>query len=386
MRPVIWPKEKKLWLPGRRALLTGLGALAAGGLLTRKQARAVTITSSGGVTPPFRRNLLRRNGGFEIWQRGAGGSAVIAAPVSTQTYTVDGWYVSAPANEAITVTQVPGLVNGSQWAAKVQRNAGQTGVVAAAFGFPLDTDEIFPVLGQFCRLSLSIKAGANWSGGVSGSALVRCGTGNPAKAILGYTGSSDAISLPFGTISTTTTQYQAGSSAIVPINTRQMEVILFWAPTGTAGADDSFTVDDVKLEIVPDQFAQATEFDRYLFEEELLLCQPHFCKTFNYNVAPQSAAGDLGAAHGGTFVAAASAKAVNGEWRFPVPMRANPAVATWNYGAAGIEVRNQTNTTDCTATAVTGIGKTGACITATGNAGGLAGDRWALHLTADAGI
>ena len=378
MRPVIWPK------PGRRALLTGLGALAAGGLLTRRQARAVTISSSGGQQPPFRRNLLRRNGGFEVWQRGAGGAAVISAP-SGNVYTADGWYMNVPASQASTVTQVAGLVDGSQWACKVQRNAGQTGVAAMTFGFPLDTDELYPLLGQWVSMSYTAVAGANWSP-ASGNLAIRLayGTGTPIKQAAGYTNFGQLMKTQ--PLSGVATRFTFTGLSIVPVNTRQAEVNFIWTPVGTAGADDSFTVDTVKLEVVPDAFGQATEYERYTFEEELLLCQTHFCKTFNYNVAPQSTAGDLGAVHGGTFVAAASAKAVAGEWRFPVNMRVNPVITTWNYGAAGIEVRNQANTTDCTGTTVSGIGKSGAYIAATGNAGGLVGDRWALHLSADAGI
>ena len=39
------------------------------------------------------RNVLRANGGLEVWQRGAGASASIAAAASTTAYAADRWYI-----------------------------------------------------------------------------------------------------------------------------------------------------------------------------------------------------------------------------------------------------------------------------------------------------
>src|SRR5258706_5415814 len=87
------------------------------------------------------RNIAADNGGFEVWQRGAGASATFAVSATSTAYTADRWYLNTNANQACTVAAVTGLVNGSRLACKVQRNNGQTGVGVPVFGFPLDTDE-----------------------------------------------------------------------------------------------------------------------------------------------------------------------------------------------------------------------------------------------------
>jgi hypothetical protein len=334
-----------------------------------------------------RRNLLRRNGGFEVWQRGAGGSASFAVAAGPPgAYTADGWYAFCQAGSAVTVAQVAGLVSGSQWAAKYQRNAGQTGVGSHTFNFPLDTDELYPMLGKFVRLSFVAKAGANYSaasGNVSVFLIV--GTGSPVRSIIGFTGQTTPITV-VQALTTTSTQFAFTSSVFIPVSTRQAEVSFLWTPVGTAGADDSFTIDDVQLEVVQDANQVASPFERLVFQEQLALCQRHFAKTHEYTTVPSSVAGAGGATQGSTIVAAASAKAVVANWRFPVPMRVAPTVTGWNPSAANNEVRNMSAGVDCSGTTVVGVTSSAVTFGSTGNAGGAVGDRWALHMSAEAGI
>src|SRR6266705_4303419 len=71
---------------------------------------------------PFsHRNIIGRNGGMEVWQRGTS----ISVLASTTVYTLDGWYCWTNANQACTVSRVTGLTSNSRFAAKFQRNSGQ---------------------------------------------------------------------------------------------------------------------------------------------------------------------------------------------------------------------------------------------------------------------
>ncbi len=336
------------------------------------------------------RNVVRRNGGLEIWQKGAGDTASITviANSSPGIYTVDGWYLATGATQASVVSQQAGLTDQSQFCARVQRNSGQTGTGATSFGFPLDTSEIFPILGQFVLLSLSLRAGANWSP-ASGNITIafNVGTGNPTKfKNATYTSATVAISL-VQPITTTASRYQAISTAIIPTTTRQAEITLTWTPVGTAGVNDYFEIDDVQIEVVPANAGYvASPFERLLFEEQLLLCQRYYYKTFDYEVAPAQNAGTAGVLSGGTFVASTSSKAVVGEYRYPVIMRIPTTPVLYNPSATNAEVRNVVASADCTASTVAVPSTLGGTITATGNASGNVGDRWQVHLTADAEI
>jgi hypothetical protein len=334
-----------------------------------------------------RRNILRRNGGLEIWQRGAGGSAVFVLSASaTPVYTADGWYLLAfPA--AGTVTQSAGLVNGSQWSAKVQRTAGQTGVLGP-FAFPLDTDELYPMLGQYIRLSFTAKAGANWSP-TSGllSVGVTVGTGTPVKAAVpGFTGATSVISANQA-LTTTPARYQFNSSIIVPTTSRQAEVLFNWSAAGTAGADDSFFIDDVQLEVVPAATGYASsDFERLNFQEQLLLCLRHYQKTFNYNMAPADGAA-LGSGEFAWIAAVAGATASRGMTRLGVPMRVAPTNLLYHItGGASQQARNTALLTNGTATTMEIAGSGYIQMFATCPVSTLAQHPMALQFALDAGI
>lgn len=344
----------------------------------------VSALASDFTDAPGFRNPMRRNGGFEVWQRGAGGAASMAVPASSTIYTADGWYLSTGVNQACTVSQQAGLTNGSQWSAKVQRNAGQTGVGGMQFGFPLDTDELYPLLGQFVRLSLVAKAGANWSP-ASGtlSMFMAVGTGAPVKRVVGFTGETFPINSG-GNLTTTSTLYQFSSAAIVPVTTRQADIVMFWTPVGTAGADDSFSIDDVQPEIVADANHGASAFERLNFQEQWLLCQRQFWKSFPYGTAPANNVG-MGTGEIDWPSVAAAAATTRGSLRMPVPMRIAPSGILYNPSAANGQIRNDTLGTDCSASAAA-IDANHVSLTGTTPASTVATNRMAVHVALDAGI
>jgi len=356
--------------------------------LSVAQGGSGTATPGSGVagTVGGFRNLLRRNGGLEIWQRGAGGAASFAIGASAGSpYTADGWYLSNGANQASVVSQVAGITNGSQWCAKILRNNGQTGTGAMIFAFPLDTDELYSMLGQFVRLSLTMKAGANWSP-TSGNivASLNVGTGTPVKFI-SFTGPTAPIPNTACSLTTTATRYQMSSNVIVPITSRQAEIDLVWSPVGTASADDSFYIDDVQLEIVPAATGYvASDFERLNFQEQLTLCQRHYFKTFKYATAP---AQNVGADTGELQAIAGKAGAAGEQMfiRWPVKMRVAPTLTWYNPQAVNAFVRDEIAAVDTTGTSATAAEDT-ARFAPVGNAATVVGNILGVHLTAEAGI
>lgn len=332
-------------------------------------------------------NTARRNGGMEVWQRGAGGAAsiAVAASVTTGQYTADGWYLGTAANEASVVSQQAGITDGSQWCARVQRNSGQTGTGEILFGFPLDTDELYAMLGKFVRLSLTLKAGANWSP-ASGNMTVQVivGTGTPVRGITGYTGLTTPVATTVP-ITGTATRFQASSSVVIPTTTRQAEILLRWTPVGTAGAADYFEVDDVQLEIVPDASQGASPFERLNFAEQLSQCKRHFQKTFAYATAP---AQSTSASSCLQWVAISTTQPSFYDWLLPVNLRiaSGATVTLYNPSAANAQIRNSTDAADFSSSVGGQNNENHVTPSGVVNAGMGANDLIIVNVTVDAGI
>lgn len=335
-------------------------------------------------TTPMRggwRNFVGANGGFEIWQRGAGGAASITGQ-AISIYTADRWYHAGVA-QAWTVSQQAGLVGGSRYCARIQRNNGQAGISAPLFGYPLDTDECALMRGKTVRISCKLRAGANWSPS-SGAISVNfyTGTGAPAKRGLGaYTGEQQFGSLINLTPGGAVTDYLS-SSIVVPDNITQAELFFFWTPTGVAGAADYFEVDDVVIEESPDPI-----FERRPFEDELRACMRHFQKSFAYGTAPAQNAGTANSFRWrNTATGAAATHGPMVPLSPPMRVESTATGTTYNTSAANAEVRNFTDTADCSATSIAQIGGRQAQINCTGNAGAAVNEQFMVHWTMDAGI
>ena len=353
---------------------------------------ALTSLGSGLINQPMPRNILSANGCFEIWQRGAGGAASIAVAASTTAYTADRWYIVTGANQAHTVSQQTGLTGTSISGARVQRNAAQTGTGQMVLGYPLDSDEVIRMRGQKVSLRFLAATGADWS---PANGTLTCtlytGTGAVTKAGAGasaFTGATAVVQIAQNLAqSAPSTAYAALSAAIVPGTATQGEVQFTWTPTGTAGANDWFTADNVMVDIsaMPAQGFEL-QFERLPFDFMLGECRRHYWKTFAYGTAPAQGVGaGTGEIMGLAGKAGAAAEALF--WRNSRPMRATPGTVTlYNPVAANAQVRDETANADCSASTSAGVTAEGGYITATGNVGTAAGNLLGLHLTVDAGI
>lgn len=260
------------------------------------------------------RNLVD-NGNFVVAQRGAGPFTI----TSTDYYTVDRWYaVRAGFVAGALVTRVTATLPTSQVGLKVQRAAGNSDTSVIYLCQPFTTDRIVGVRGKTVTLSFSAKAGANYSGGGTLTAGIACGTGPEGKGIYsGFTGTTFVINTVVA-ITGSMARFTLTSTAI-PTNATQMELIFTYYPTGTAGADDSFTIEEVQIE----EGNVATIFEQEAVQVTSLKCRRHLNR-----LVPSAAVSYL--ATGKT-----TATLMYCMYAAPVPMRAVPT--TTFSGAFAIE-------------------------------------------------
>lgn len=348
---------------------------------------ALTLVMQQLISSVSIRNALYMNGGLEVWQRGAGSSAVISVAASTLAYTADRWYIQTGVNQAYTISATTALSNGSQISGIVQRTAGQTGITAIVFAYPLDTDEIARIRGSKVSFSALVKAGATWSP-ASGTltAILYVGTGAVAKRnATPYTGETTALSIATNlTAGGSTTTITGSSSAVIPTTTTQAELQFTWTPVGTAGATDTITFDDVQLEAqLSASTWTPTNFDRLPFAVILAACQRHYQKTFPYSIAPAQSAG---VANSIQLMAQVANVSVAANYPLKVITRATVGVTSFNPSAANANWRNITSGADVTAAIDPNTTLGDASIYITGVSVSVVGQSLGIHITASAGI
>lgn len=339
------------------------------------------------ITQPSNRNIAWMNGGMEIWQRGSDTSSNFSVVASNTAYTVDRWYLQTGVNQASTVAAItPGLVNQSRIAARIRRTAAQTGTTQMFFAYPLDTDEIIRCRGKNVTLTFTVQAGANWSptSGFLG-VVVFTGTGaSPAKrGGTPYTGEvlpiNSGINLtPGGAVVTTA----FSSSVLFPTNATQAEITFYWTPTGTAGAADDFTIDDVQLEV---QNATTTwiptVYDRLDLFTMLEGCKRHYQKT---QALGTFAIGGCGRANALEVIANATSR-TGIFWQYPVELRATATPTSFNPDGVSANWQNITSGASSTATFDTSVTGSKAVFVLSATASAV-DQTLIIHLSVDAGI
>lgn len=327
---------------------------------------------------PGWQNIMISNGGFNVWQRGT----TVSVSASSTAYTADRWYLTTGANEASTVTadtdlETHVIPNSS---AKVTKTAGETGTAAMVFGYPLDSDEVYRMRGNRISFTCMARGGANWSptSGVL-TAVIAVGTGAPAKRGAGFTGETVMLTINTNLVpgASSATTISGTSTSAVPTNAAQGEIQFTWTPVGTAGADDSVTIDDCC--VVLGTIAQG--YEEIPFQVNKSLCERFYRKSFQYSTAPAQAAGTAGAASAISQGAAQSAIYI----RFEPSLRsASPTVTFFNPSATTSTWVDLTTSVSVTASA-TFLGTSGMMIYTVANVSA-ANHQVLVHYTADASI
>ena len=183
------------------------------------------------------------NGALRIWQRGTS----FTPAASTVTYTCDRFFAYRATSAAFTVSRVAGV--GARYGLKAQRNAGDTATQTINIGYVLETDDTIGMAGKTMTLGFDVKAGANYSsGGNDFWVAVFYGTGtdqSSANFMANTWTGQTAMTSQGNAITVTNTRYYR--SFTIPSNATQVGFYFAYTPTGTAGADDSFTIQNLSL-------------------------------------------------------------------------------------------------------------------------------------------
>jgi hypothetical protein len=257
----------------------------------------------------FRNKIIGGDFATNPWQRGSS----IAVAADTKVYTADRWFAYRYSSANNTVSVVAG--SRKKYALKYQRNAGDATVGLGAYICQaIESKNVWGMHDEYVTVSFWVKVGANFSGTILQAVLVS-GTGIDQEAATGIIGGAYTGFATVGSVNipnTTTTLTKFTFTSFVPLSSAVNELGLRfgYTPSGTAGADDSFTLEDVQVE----SGTVATPFERRPYGVELALCQRYY-----YRIAPGN--NGVGIANGMVWT---SSTAFGGT-HFPVPMRIPPS-------------------------------------------------------------
>jgi hypothetical protein len=192
------------------------------------------------TTNPFQRNIPGL----------ASGGVISTAITSTPTYFSDRFFAVGGASSSILMAAVADTsVQGFSQSLKISRSSGNANAAAINVGQVLETADSIRAQGQQVTLSFYAKQGANYSGGALSVAVISgTGTNQSAASMVAATWTGQASSVS-GSQSLSTSMTRYSFTGNIPANATQLGVLLTWTPSGTAGSDDSITINGVQLEI-----------------------------------------------------------------------------------------------------------------------------------------
>jgi hypothetical protein len=155
---------------------------------------------------------------------------------------------------------------------KIQRDSGNTSTSPIYLSQSVESVNSIPFAGKTVTLSFYAKAGANFSASGSNLSLTfASGTGTDQNFVLAVTGQNNFYN---GSVNISTTLQRFTFTGNVPSNATQLGFYIGHTPVGTAGADDSFTIERVQLEVGQ----TATPFRRNAnsIQGELAACQRYY--------------------------------------------------------------------------------------------------------------
>lgn len=218
-----------------------------------------TLAGFGNAQPSRNNALIGGDATTNLWQRRTTGSSV----TTTLTYGgPDRWAYWSGTSTAMTVSRdstagdLP--ASGYEYAFKMARTSGQTGVVQVCMAQVIETVNSYQFAGTTAELDFHATAGANFSaassnmtayivygtGADEGAASLGKGLNNGGGGSAGWTGQANATAAVIP-ISTTNGRYAA--VATIPATATEVGVALCFTPVGTASTNDYIAFSGIQL-------------------------------------------------------------------------------------------------------------------------------------------
>ncbi len=223
----------------------------------------------------FRNKII--NGSFQIAQRTTGSSPTPSAGVTVYP-SLDRWFIAQTGTTAqLFLGQTTPQTTGVFKAGYFGRTSGQTNAPNYIFmGQQIESFNVYDLRGKTATVSFNVFRGANAPTNLSICARFGTTADQPSSNGLNgsWTGWSEATPSLLS-VNTTATSYTYNFS--VPSNASELMVLVYYVPTGTAGANEWFAFENFQLE----SGSTATPFEQRPIGTELALCQRY------YQVLPQ---------------------------------------------------------------------------------------------------
>lgn len=255
-------------VPGAQPLVTSIGSsdvmqVIPGGRATA-QSQFATSALFGNYGPTLKGNnpenfLIGGDANTNLWQRGTTGASV----TTTSTFGgPDRWNYWSGTSTAVTVSQyttAAALPTGTKAGFKVQRTAGQTGVVETCMGQALESTLSYAMAGQTAEIDLWAAPLTNYSAANAAfKVYLVSGTGaEEGSAKMAYTvnAGGGAGAAWTGGVATGVTVTTTGIGTVnrytvaipVPSTATEVGVAICYTPVGTAGTTDGIVFSDIQL-------------------------------------------------------------------------------------------------------------------------------------------
>lgn len=206
------------------------------------------------------------NSDFSIWQRGTSFTA-------SGVYTADRWFNGSNTGQTFSrqttsdTTNLPFI----QYCMRAARNSGTSNTNLLGVAQSIETVNSIPFAGKTVTLSFYARKGADQAGTVTASLLSGTGTDQRRDFGTGFTGEVTVANL---TPTLTTTWVRYTLTGTIPTNATELAVLVYFAPTGTAGAADYIEVTGLQIDVgsVAQPFRRAMN----TIQGELALAQRYY--------------------------------------------------------------------------------------------------------------
>ena len=252
------------------------------------------------------------NSAFQVWQRGTTGTTTsgITYPSADRW---NAWTFSAGGSVTLSrqatgdTTNLPFV----QYCGRFQRVAGNTNTGLLMLGQAFETVNSIPFAGKTVTYSFYARKGANYS--EASSQLNAQLYSNTTTDVSLNTLQATATTVASSAVTLTTTWQRFTITGTVGATATQLATVFFYAPVGTAGANDYFEVTGVQLDIG----SVALPFRTYAatIQGETSACQRYYWRGTSTNAYGTVAVPVIGA----------SSTTAYGMYRAPVTMRTTPS-------------------------------------------------------------